>query len=467
MQRSAKLENNANSEKLVGQIIRYIIPLMLTGILQLLYNAADNIVVGRFDGSNALAAVGSTGALINLIINVFMGLAVGTAVAVAHDYGANDEDGVQKTVHTSILISIFCGIIVGAFGCVCSGTFLKWMGTPDDVLPLSTTYLAIYFLGTPASLIYNFGASILRSVGDTKRPLYFLTISGIVNVILNLVFVIGFHLGVAGVALATIISQYLSTIMIIVCLMREKNCCRLDLRKLHIYRDKLLKIVRVGLPAGFQGSVFSISNVVIQSSVNSFGSLVMAGNTAAAQLEGFAYTAMNSVYHAALTFVGQNIGAKKYYMINRVVFRCLAIVIIIGIAVGLLMFAFAEPLLKIYLPNDPDAIPYGITRLMYVMIPYFLCGAMEVMVGGQRGMGMSIVPMITSLVGSCALRVVWVFTIFAMFRTLPALYISYPISWALTLAAHMAFYFHHLAKIKRIAHETGDEVTEESVVPHA
>lgn len=441
---------------LTGQIVRYIVPLMLTGILQLLYNAADNVVVGRFDGSNALAAVGSTGALVNLILNVFMGLSVGTAVAVAHDYGANDHEGVQKTVHTSILISIFCGVIVGVFGCLCSGTFLKWMGTPDDVLPLSTTYLAIYFLGTPASLIYNFGASILRSVGDTKRPLFFLTLSGFINVALNLVFVIVLHMSVAGVALATIISQYVSMVMIIVCLIREKSCCHLDFRKLRIHRDKLQKIIRVGLPAGIQGSVFSISNVVIQSSVNSFGSLVMAGNTAAAQLEGFAYTAMNSVYHAALTFVGQNMGAKKYHMINKVVFRCFIVVMVIGIGVGTLMFSFAEPLLKIYLPNDPDAIPYGIMRLTYLIIPYFLCGTMEVMVGGQRGMGMSIVPMITSLVGSCLLRVIWVMTIFAAFRSLPVLYLSYPISWFLTTAAHTFFYFRHLGKIKKAVRESGE-----------
>lgn len=441
---------------LTGQIVRYIVPLMLTGILQLLYNAADNVVVGRFDGSHALAAVGSTGALVNLILNVFMGLSVGTAVAVAHDFGANDEEGVQKTVHTSILISIFCGVIVGAFGCLCSGTFLKWMGTPDDVLPLSTTYLAIYFLGTPASLIYNFGASILRSVGDTKRPLFFLTLSGFINVALNLVFVILFRMSVAGVALATIISQYVSMVMIVVCLVREKSCCHLDFRKLRIHRDKMQKIIRVGLPAGIQGSVFSVSNVVIQSSVNSFGSLVMAGNTAAAQLEGFAYTAMNSVYHAALTFVGQNMGAKKYHMINKVVFRCFIVVMVIGLGVGTLMYSFAEPLLKIYLPNDPDAIPYGITRLTYLIIPYFLCGTMEVMVGGQRGMGMSIIPMVTSLVGSCLLRVIWVMTIFAAFRSLPVLYLSYPISWFLTTAAHTVFYFRHLGKIKKAVRETGN-----------
>ncbi len=445
-----RVKTKEKHQSLTGQIIRYIIPLMLTGILQLLYNAADNIVVGRFDGSHALAAVGSTGSLINLIVNVFMGLSVGTAVAIAHEYGADDREGVHKTVHTSILVSIVCGVIVGAFGCLCSGTFLQWMDTPEDVLPLATTYLAIYFLGTPASLIYNFGASILRSVGDTKRPLIFLTISGMVNVVLNMIFVIVFHMGVAGVAWATVISQYVSMVMVVVCLMREKGCCHLDLRKLHIYRDKLNKIVRVGIPAGLQGTLFSISNVVIQSSINSFGSLIMAGNTAAAQLEGFAYTAMNSVYHAALTFVGQSMGAKKYENINRVVFRCLVIVSTLGISVGVLMYTFGEPLLSIYLPHDPDALPYGMTRLGYLLIPYFMCGTMEVMTGGQRGMGMSIIPMITSLVGSCVLRVVWVVTIFAAFRSLEVLYLSYPISWGLTTAVHMIFYFRRLRQVKKM-----------------
>lgn len=436
---------------LTWRIIKYIVPLMLTGVLQLLYNTADNIVVGRFDGANALAAVGSTGSLINLIVNVLMGLSVGTAVAVAHDFGANDHEGVQKTVHTSMLISLISGIVVGAFGCIFSKIFLVWMGTPEDVLPLSTEYLAIYFLGTPASLVYNFGASILRSVGDTKRPLYFLSISGILNVILNLIFVIVFKMGVAGVAIATIVSQYVSMIMIIVCLMREKSCCHFDPKKMHIYGDKLAKIVKVGLPAGFQGTVFSISNVVIQSSINSFGSLVMAGSTAAGQLEGFTYMAMNSVYHASLTFVGQNVGAKKYHMINRVVFTCLGVVTVIGVVLSALTYVFREPLLQIYLPNDPEAIPYGITRMQYVLIPYFLCGWMEVLVGGQRGMGMSVIPMITSLVGSCLLRIVWIATVFAADPSLFTLFVSYPISWLVTSLVHAMFYFIRLHKVKKNA----------------
>lgn len=434
-----------------AQVIKYIIPLILTNTLQLLYNAADNIVVGRFDGYVALSAVGSTGSLVNLILNVLLGLSVGTAVAVAHDYGANDHEGVRRTVHTSILISIIAGIAVGIFGCIFSGTFLKWMDTPPDVLPLSTEYLAIYFLGTPASLVYNFGASILRSIGDTKRPLIFLSISGILNVILNLIFVIVFKLSVVGVALATIISQYVSMVMIIVCLIREKGCCHLDLKKLHIYKDKLKKIVRVGIPAGLQGTVFSISNVLIQRSINSFGSLVVAGSTASGQLEGFTYMAMNSLYHATLTFVGQNVGAKKYEMINKVVIRCLFIVTAIGILFSAFTFVFAEPLLRIYLPNDPEAIPHGITRMIYVLLPYFLCGWMEVLVGAQRGMGMSIIPMITSLVGSCLLRVIWILTVFASHHTLVILFLSYPISWFITSGVHLIFYIYRLKKVRASA----------------
>ncbi len=443
-------DNDITTGHMTGKIIRFIIPLMLTGILQLLYNMADSVVVGRYEGKSALAAVSSVGALINLIINVFMGLAVGASVAVAHDYGAKDYDGVSKTVHTSYLISIVGGVIVGIFGMVFSRQFLVWMMTPDDVLPLSTEYLRIYFAGTPANMAYNFGASILRSVGDTKRPLYFLSISGIVNVILNIVFVSGFGMGVAGVAYATVISQILSAVFVIVYMMKSKDCIHFDLRKMRIHMDKLKKIVVVGLPAGFQGTVFSLSNVVIQSSVNSFdSSLIMAGNGAAAGLEGFTYIAMNSVYHASLTFVGQSVGAKRLDLINKIMANCLIIVTVIGLVFGFGTYAFAEPLLGLYLPDDPDAIPYGITRMTYIILPYFLCGMMDVMCGGQRGMGMSVIPMVNSLLGSCALRIVWIATVFAANHTLFILYMSYPISWAVTAVAHTVFYFIRLHKLKK------------------
>ena len=451
MDNTKEKNNDLTSGPLTIKIIKFIIPLMLTGILQLLYNAADSIVVGHYDGSSALAAVSSVGALINLLVNAFMGLSVGAAVVVAQDYGAKDYEGVSKTVHTSYLISIIGGIVVGAIGLIFSRQFLIWMGSPEDVLPLSTEYLMIYFIGTPANMAYNFGASILRSVGDTKRPLYFLTISGLVNIVLNLVLVIVFHMGVAGVAYATIISQILSAVMVIVYMMKSKDCVRFVPKNMRIYGDKLKKMLYIGLPAGFQGTVFSLSNVVIQSAVNSFGSLVMAGNGAASSLEGFTYTAMNSVYQASLTFVGQNVGAKKYNRINKVQGVCLVLVTIIGLVFGVTTYCLGEPLLSIYLPNDPEAIPYGIIRMSYIALPYFLCGMMEVMVGGQRGMGMSFIPMINALLGSCILRIVWISTVFAADPTLFTLYISYPISWIVTTLAHTVFYFVKLHSLKKKA----------------
>ncbi len=451
MDNTKEKNNDLTSGPLTIKIIKFIIPLMLTGILQLLYNAADSIVVGHYDGSSALAAVSSVGALINLLVNAFMGLSVGAAVVVAQDYGAKDYEGVSKTVHTSYLISIIGGIVVGAIGLIFSRQFLIWMGSPEDVLPLSTEYLMIYFIGTPANMAYNFGASILRSVGDTKRPLYFLTISGLVNIVLNLVLVIVFHMGVAGVAYATIISQILSAVMVIVYMMKSKDCVRFVPKNMRIYGDKLKKMLYIGLPAGFQGTVFSLSNVVIQSAVNSFGSLVMAGNGAASSLEGFTYTAMNSVYQASLTFVGQNVGAKKYNRINKVQGVCLVLVTIIGLVFGVTTYCLGEPLLSIYLPNDPEAIPYGIIRMSYIALPYFLCGMMEVMVGGQRGMGMSFIPMINALLGSCILRIIWISTVFAADPTLFTLYISYPISWIVTTLAHTVFYFVKLHSLKKKA----------------
>ncbi|MBE6725288.1 MAG: MATE family efflux transporter [Ruminococcaceae bacterium] len=445
-----KTENLVDAPgSLTLKIFKFIIPLMLTGILQLLYNAADSVVVGRFESSDALAAVTSVGSLINLLVNLFMGLSVGTSVAVAHDWGAKDFEGVSRTIHTSYLISFIGGILVSAVGIAFSGQFLVWMKSDPAVLPLSARYLRIYFVGTTANMAYNFGASVLRSVGDTRRPLYFLAVSGLVNVILNLIFVIVFRMGVDGVAWATVASQVLSAAFVIVYMMRTDGPIRFEWKKLRVHPDKLKKIVLVGLPAGLQGTVFSISNVIIQSSVNSFGNVVMAGNGAAASIEGFTYIAMNSVYHASLTFVGQFVGARKLDRINGVIFRCLALVSAIGIFFGVLSYVFADPLLSIYLPNDPGAVEYGRTRLLYLAVPYFLCGMMEVMVGGQRGMGLSLLPMINALLGSCVLRIVWIVTIFAAHHTLFMLYISYPVSWLVTTAAHSVVYAIRLRKLKR------------------
>ena len=447
---------NRNNENLVDapgsltiKIVKFAIPLMLTGILQLLYNAADSVVVGRFESADALAAVTSVGSLINLLVNLFMGLSVGTSVAVAHDWGAKDYEGVSRTIHTSYLISIIGGIVVSAVGIAFSGQFLVWMKSDPAVLPLSARYLRIYFVGTTANMAYNFGASVLRSVGDTRRPLYFLAASGLVNVILNLIFVVVFRMGVDGVAWATVASQVLSAAFVIIYMMRVKTPIHFDWRKLKLHPDKLKKIVLVGLPAGLQGTVFSISNVIIQSSVNSFGNVVMAGNGAAASIEGFTYIAMNSFYHASLTFVGQFVGARKLERINGVIFRCLGLVAGVGLFFGALSYVFAHPLLSIYLPNDPGAVEYGRTRLLYLAVPYFLCGMMEVMVGGQRGMGLSLLPMINALLGSCVLRIVWIATVFAAHHTLFTLYVSYPISWLVTTLAHSIVYAVRLRKLRR------------------
>ena len=426
---------------LAGKILRYTIPLALSGILQLCFNAADMIVVGRYASGEALAAVGSTGALINLIINVFMGLAVGVSVCVAHAWGAKNKESVRQIVHTAMLTSVIAGMIVlliGFFGC---RTFLSWMGTPDNVIALSTTYMKIYFLGMPACMVYNFGASVLRSIGDTKRPLIFLVIAGDVNVLLNLLTVIGFRLGVAGVAIATAASQVVSAALVVRSLMKRQDSCRLVLRDLRIYPDKLMTIVRVGLPAGLQGAVFSISNVLIQSSINSFGSVAMEGNTAAGNLEGFIYNVMNAFYHTSLTFTGQNVGARKPERIPRIALTCIALSVAISLTLSGLMYLFREPLLAIYRPDAPEAVAYGSLRMSIIVLTYFLCGIMEVFTGSLRGMGASLTPMLISLVGACVTRVIWIYTVFAATPTLQVLYSCYPVSWIFTIFMQIVAFF--------------------------
>ena len=429
------------SGALLPKILIFSGPLILTGILQLLYNAADVVVVGRFAGATSLAAVGSTGSLINLIINVFMGLSVGTSVMVARYYGAGDVRMVQDTVHTSILVALLSGIVVGIFGFVMAKPILRLMDSPDDVIDLAALYVRIYFVGMPFNLLYNFGAGILRAVGDTKRPLYYLTISGAANVILNLILVIVFHMGVAGVAIATVVSQAISMVLVLLCLIRTQGIIHLYLKKLRIRKSPLLGIMQVGLPAGLQGSLFSISNVLIQSSVNSFLSTAMAGNAAASNLEGFVYTAMNSIYQADLTFASQNYGAGKKDRVKSVLWNCLGTVVVIGLGLGLLFMAFDRTLLSIY-NQDPAVIDFGVLRMHIILPTYFLCGMMDVMVGQLRGIGYSIMPMIVSLTGACLFRIVWIMTIFSMpqFHTLQMLYISYPVSWGLTFAIHMICY---------------------------
>lgn len=423
-----------------GKLLVFALPLMLSGILQLLFNAADIVVVGKFSGSHALAAVGSTGALINLFVNVFIGFSIGTNVLVAQYFGARDEKNVHETVHTSILLGIVGGFILIMAGMVFAKPMLEWMDTPEDVLSHAVLYMRIYFIGMPAMLVYNFGAAILRAIGDTRRPLYYLLSAGVINVILNLFFVIVLDMGVAGVATATVISQVVSAILIVRCLMHSDGIYRLDLHALKIHKTKMVHIAKIGLPAGVQGAVFSLSNVLIQSSVNSFGSIAMAGNTAAGNIEGFVYTSMNAVYQTALSFTSQNVGGRRQDRIPKIVFQCLAIVTVVGAVLGNLAYQCGPFLLNIY-SSDPEVIQYGMSRMQIICQWYFLCGIMDVAVGILRGMGYSVMPMLVSLAGACGLRVLWIFTVFVWKHSLFVLYLSYPITWTITLAVHFICFF--------------------------
>lgn len=421
---------------LFGKILLFTLPLMLSGILQLLFNAADVVVVGRFAGNEALAAVGATGALTNLLINLFIGLSVGANVLVARYYGARQEEEVSQTVHTSILVSMIGGIFLAIVGIAAARPLLLWMDTPENVIEHSVLYMRIYFLGMPVMLGFNFGSAILRAIGDTRRPLFYLTIAGVINVLLNLWFVIKFQMGVAGVALATVIAQCVSTSLILRCLMKSEGCFKLCFNKLHINWSKFGKIAAIGLPAGIQGSLFSISNVLIQSSVNSFGSVAMAGNTAGSNVEGFVYTSMNSVHQTAVSFTGQNLGGKKYDRINRILIECLLFVTVIGLIMGNGAVLLGKQILGFY-SSDPEVISYGIQRMTVICTTYCLCGIMDVLVGSIRGLGYAIMPMIVSLMGACVFRIIWIYTIFQWNRSLHTLYISYPISWALTAFVHV------------------------------
>ncbi|MCI8651250.1 MAG: MATE family efflux transporter [Oscillospiraceae bacterium] len=421
---------------LAPKILAFALPLMLSSIMQLLFNAADIIVVGKFAGDASLAAVTSTSSLINLLINLFMGLSIGANVTVAQSIGHGDTDRAERAVHTAILLSLCSGVFLGIFGVFAARQLLELMSSPENVIGLSTLYLRIYFLGMPASLFYNFGSALLRAGGDTRRPLNYLTIAGIINALLNLLLVIVFHLDVAGVAIATIISQYISAALVLRCLTRETGPLRLDLKALRIDRPVLGEIVRIGLPAGFQGIVFSLSNVVIQSSINSFGDIVMAGSGASANIEGFVYMGMNAFHQTCLTFTSQNYGAGKCERVDKVLLWCQGFVIFTGLFLGGLACFFGRTLLGIYSPS-PDVIDQGMIRLMYVAAPYFLCGIMDVMVGSLRGLGWSLAPMVVSILGACGLRLIWVATVFQIYHTPQCLYLSYPVTWIITGGVHV------------------------------
>ncbi len=421
---------------LLGKMLRFYFPLMASSMLQLIFNAADVIVVGRFAGPEALAAVGSTSALINLLTNLFIGLSVGANVMVARYYGAKQEDELSDMVHTAMLTALISGAILAAVGVSMSRILLTLMGTTQDALPLAVIYIRIYFAGMPFMMLYNFGAAVLRAVGDTKRPMVFLLIAGFINFLLNLLFVIVFKMSVAGVALATIISQAISAFLIIRCLMVSNGSYKLILTKLHINKDKFLKMIQIGLPAGIQGILFSISNVIIQSSVNTFDTIAVAGNTTGQNIEGFVYMAMNAFSQTALSFSGQNYGAHKFKRLLKVLWISLACVSVVGLVMGNAAVIFGRPLIGLY-TQDPEVIRFGLVRLAYICTLYFLCGTMDVCSGVLRGMGYSIMPTIVSLTGACLFRIVWIFTVFRQLHTLESLYVSYPISWFITTVVHL------------------------------
>lgn len=437
------------SGPLFSKILLFAVPLMISSILQLLFNAADMVVVGRFAGSTALAAVGANASLINMLTNLFIGFSVGANVLVARFYGAKREEDISETVHSAVVLSLVCGLGLMVFGMAVAPRILVLMGTPHDVLSQAVLYIRIYFAGMPVILLYNFGSSVLRAVGDTQRPLYYLFGAGVVNIILNLIFVIGFHLGVAGVALATVISQVVSAGLILRCLMHMEGGCRVEWKKLRMKKEKVMQIVRIGLPAGLQGTVFSLSNVLIQSSVNSFGSVAMAGNTAAQNIEGFIYMAMNACHQTALSFTSQNFGAGNYKRIGKVLLECLAMVTVVGLVMGWSAYLCGNQLLGIY-SSDAGVIEVGLLRLSVICTTYCLCGIMDVMVGELRGLGYAFLPMIVSLLGACGFRILWIFTVFQSHRSLWVLYISYPVSWVLTGAVHMICYIFVRRKLFRL-----------------
>ena len=425
--------------RLLTQVLVFALPIMLSGILQLLFNAADTIVVGRFAGNEALAAVGSVGSLNNMIISLFIGLSVGANVLVARYTGSRNDRAVSDTVHTSVLLSLAGGVLLMIIGVLLARPLLTLMGSPEDVIDLAVLYVRIIFLGMPVQMLYNFCAAILRAVGDTQRPLYYLTIAGVVNVLLNLVFVIVLHLSVAGVALATIISQAISALLVTRALMNMEGPTRLFLNRLRIHPGKLREIIRIGLPAGIQSSVFSLSNVVIQSSVNSFGSVVIAGNAASSNVGNFVYQAMNTFQQAITCFAGQNIGARKPRRIVSAMKVCMFWAVSFGLVLGLLSCVFGTQLLSLF-SADPAVIAAGMERQIIVCAPYFLCGMMDVMTGALRGIGYSLLPMIVSILGACAFRLFWVFTVFAAYPTLPCLMLSYPVSWLLTFSVLLVIF---------------------------
>lgn len=435
-------ERNMLQGPLAMGILLYTLPIILTSYLQLLFNAADLVVVGRFCGSVSVAAVGVTGAITNLIINLFMGLSVGAGVAVAHAIGSRESQVVHRTVHTAMLTALIGGVVLTAVGVAYSPTFLRWMDTPENVLPLSSVYMRIYFAGITFTMVYNYCTSILRAAGDTQSPMIILMAAGVVNVILNVVFVAAFHMNVAGVALATVISQALSALAVTVVLMRRRDDIRFYPTKMRLYWPQMKKIVRIGLPAGIQGATFSVSNVIIQSAMNSFGEVLVSGNAAVSNLEGFCFATVNGFHQAAVNYIGQNVGAQQYDRVKKIFKLCVLYASLAGLLVGGALTIFRRPLLSIYITDSQQALEVGMIRVFFTSAPYFLYGLLDAAAGSLRGLGASTISMLISVLGICGSRLLWIFTVFQIpeLHTPICLYSSYPISWILTAIAEFVVF---------------------------
>ena len=447
-----KYEIDMCNGSIMDKLISFSLPLMLSGILQLMFNAVDIVVVGRFSGSQALAAVGSTTALINIFTNLFIGISLGANVLAARFYASGKEKEMSETVHTAITLALISGIIMAGVGLLLAKLALRLMGTPSDVIELSTLYMRIYFCGMPFFMLYNYGAAILRAVGDTKRPLIFLIISGVANAGLNMILVIIFHMGVAGVGIGTVISQLISCILVLRCLYKSEGCYQLRFSKLRIQKVYLRQIFQVGIPAGIQSTVINFSNALLQSSVNSFGSTAMAGYTAANNILGFLYASVNAVTQACMSFTSQNYGVGKYKRMDRVLINCLILSVVISGILGCGSYAFGTEVLKVY-TEDPKVIQCGLEILSMTTVTYFLCGIMDLFPGALRGMGRSGVPMILSIIGTVGTRIVWIFMLFPQHRSLEFLFISYPASWLFTIVMQViCFYF-----VRKQVHAKGRE----------
>ena len=433
---------------IMDKLISFAIPLMLSGILQLMFNAVDIVVVGRFSGSQALAAVGSTTALINVFTNLFIGISLGANVLAARYYAAGKSKEMSETVHTAIALALVSGVVMAVIGVVFARGALEIMGTPDDVIGKSTLYMRIYFCGMPFFMMYNYGAALLRAVGDTKRPLIFLIVSGVINAVLNLFLVIVFHLDVAGVGIATVISQLVSCILVLRCLHHTKSSYQLHLKKLRIKSVYLKQIFEVGVPAGIQSTVINISNAMLQSSVNSFGSIAMAGYTASNNIFGFLYVSVNSFTQACMSFTSQNYGVKKLKRMDRVLIDCMILSVVVTLILGSSVYIFGPELLHIY-SDQADVIKYGMEIFSYTTVTYFLCGLMDLFPGALRGMGYSTVPMILSIIGTVGVRIIWIYGLFPSHRSLTFLFLSYPASWIATIIMQVICFWFVRKRIHR------------------